>query len=91
MRLGVCSRGTVGGEGNLAATGSVGTAARKVQRSELFSSWIRPQSIQQLKQRAIANTHEEEGYIQSLLADAQWSPIGNATLLTVPSRGPSTR
>ena len=65
--------GDRGGEGNLAAASSVGAAARKVQRTELSSSWIRPQSIYQLKQRMIANTHEEEGYIQSLLADADWS------------------
>ena len=51
--------GNRGGEGNLAAAGSVSTAVREVQRTGLFSSWIRPQSIQQLKQRAIANTHEE--------------------------------
>ena len=65
--------GNRGGKGNLAAAGTVSTAVRKIQRAELSSAWIRPQSVRQLKQRAIANSHEEEGYIQSLLADAEWA------------------
>ena len=65
--------GERGGEGNLAATSPGGAAARNVPRSDLSSSWIRPQSISQLKQRKIANTHEEEAFIHSLLSDADWS------------------
>ncbi len=65
--------GNRGGKGNLAAAGTLSTAVRKIQRAELSSAWIRPQSTRQLKQRPIANSHEEEGYIQSLMADADWS------------------
>ena len=65
--------GERGGEGNLAAASPGGTAARNVPRSDLSSSWIRPQSIAQLKQGKIANTHDEEAFIHSLLADADWS------------------
>ena len=65
--------GNRGGKGNLAAAGTVPTTIRKIQRAELSSAWIRPQSIPQHKQRPIANSHEEEGHIQSLMADADWS------------------
>ena len=64
--------GNRGGKGNLAAAGTVSTTVRNTQRAELSNAWIRPQSIRQLKQRPIANSHEEEGYIQALLADADW-------------------
>ena len=64
--------GNRGGKGNLAAAGTVSTTARNVPRAELASAWIRPQVLRQLKARPIANTHDEEGYIQALLADADW-------------------
>ena len=64
--------GNRGGKGNLAAAGTVSTTARNAPRAELASAWIRPQTIRQLKARPIANSHEEEGYIQALLADADW-------------------
>ena len=64
--------GNRGGKGNLAAAGTVSTAVPRIQSTELASNWIRPQTINQLKRRDIANSHEEEGYIQALLADAEW-------------------
>ena len=64
--------GNRGGKGNLAAAGTVSTTTRNVPRAELSSAWIRPQVLRQLKARPIANSHEEEGYIQALMADADW-------------------
>ena len=64
--------GNRGGKGNLAAAGTASTGTRNVQRAELASAWIRSQVLCQLKARPVANTHEEEGYVQALLADADW-------------------
>ena len=58
--------GNRGGKGNLAAAGTASTGKGYALRADLASSWIRSQVLCQLKQRPIANTHEEEGHVQAL-------------------------